>query len=557
MAESITIKALQDASLNVKSLEEVVNGNDTKQVTTRLGETYPSVKKAIKTLFENGGLPATPFKTKVLMEDSELVDGDYAVVTDDTDDNNGIYIKEVGAWSKSKYDSKSNIDDLLSRIEGVSTNFDNRYIPILADANNRILIGYDTLEDKAIIAGSIEGGSNQVDAQEFDINHFLFYGQSLSVGATAIDILSTSQPYSNLTFNTSPRMDGTATSVIPLVEQANNPSSDGKADRGETVCSGAANYASRSMMLENSINPDNHVIFASTAGHGGYRVDQLEKGTDWYNFFKSHVQKAFDLNTQNVGVTAIGWVQGENDAVYNVKTPYQTYKDKLVKLQKDMSEDIRVITGQNGIVPFITYQMSYEAQRWDAVAKAQLDLVRESDSFHMATPIYHIPYATDKVHLTSIGYKWLGAYFGRAYKQLVIDKKEPDYINPLSATIRGNTVTVKFDVPKKPLVLDVETLAVTTDNGFKVVDQSGVKINISDISVADDTVLITLASTPSSNVSVRYALDYQGAGLTVTGGASGNLRDSTTDTVIISGQSKSLYHVCPHFELTAFADKGI
>ena len=103
MADAITIKALQDASLDAKSLEEVVNGNESKQVTTRKGETYPSVKKAIKTLFQNGGLPATPFATKALMTASPLVDGKYAMVTDDTV-NNGLYVKTAGAWVKSAYD---------------------------------------------------------------------------------------------------------------------------------------------------------------------------------------------------------------------------------------------------------------------------------------------------------------------------------------------------------------------------------------------------------------------------------------------------------------------
>lgn len=108
MADAITIKALQDASLDAKSLEEVVNGNDTKQVTTRLGENYPSVKKAIKTLFENGGLPAAPFKTKALMTASALADGKYAMVTDETA-NNGLYVKTSGAWVKSSYDPLAQI----------------------------------------------------------------------------------------------------------------------------------------------------------------------------------------------------------------------------------------------------------------------------------------------------------------------------------------------------------------------------------------------------------------------------------------------------------------
>ncbi|MBO1529661.1 SGNH/GDSL hydrolase family protein [Psychrobacter sp. F1192] len=99
MANEITLKALQDASVDAKSLEEVVNGNESKQVTTRLGESYPSVKKAISQMFENGGLPATPFATKALMEASALIDGDYALVTDDTTtSNNGYYQKQSGSW---------------------------------------------------------------------------------------------------------------------------------------------------------------------------------------------------------------------------------------------------------------------------------------------------------------------------------------------------------------------------------------------------------------------------------------------------------------------------
>lgn len=119
MANEITLKELQDASKDAKSLEEVVNGSDGKQVTTRLGETYPSVKKAMKTLFENGGLPATPFTTKALMTASALVDGDYAMVTDDAvTDNNGLYLKAAGVWVKSAYDPvlSANILDSLQNI---------------------------------------------------------------------------------------------------------------------------------------------------------------------------------------------------------------------------------------------------------------------------------------------------------------------------------------------------------------------------------------------------------------------------------------------------------
>ena len=113
-----------------------------------------------------------------------------------------------------------------------------------------------------------------------------------------------------------------------------------------------------------------------------------------------------------------------------------------------------------------------------------------------------------------------------------------------------------FDVPKAPLLIDTSTLAATTNHGFKVLSGTD-NLTITSISASDSKVIIQLTETPSADLKVRYALDYRGTGLTFTSGGSGNLRDSTTDTVSIAGVEKPLYHVCPHFELTAFIDKGI
>lgn len=104
MADIVTTEQLRNASLDAQALEQFINGSEDETVLTRLSAKYPTLQKAIKQMFENGGLPAVPFATKALMTASPLVDGQYAMVTDDTDDKNGIYIKEGGAWIKSKYD---------------------------------------------------------------------------------------------------------------------------------------------------------------------------------------------------------------------------------------------------------------------------------------------------------------------------------------------------------------------------------------------------------------------------------------------------------------------
>ncbi|MCU4331945.1 hypothetical protein [Acinetobacter pittii] len=447
---------------------------------------------------------------------------------------------------------------------------DDRYSTDPVDANGRLLFGWDKLTDR-FFCGENFGGQQQTKVYKYyeqkpltlEINHILSYGQSLSVGATATTLLSTSQPYFNKTFSKGPRLDplgaGETLSVIPLVEQFNSPSSDGYSNRGETHCSGMANYASRAMMLENGIDPASHVIFASTAGHGGYTIDQLKKGSAWYSVFINHVNKAKELNAgKTYHVPVVPWIQGENNA-YSLgeQTPYAVYKAALAQLQADVSSDIQAITSQVDPVRFITYQMSYAAATWPDVAKAQLDLVRESENFMLSTPMYHFPYAVaDSTHLTNIGYKWLSAYIGRAYKQYMIEGRKPDFINPLAAQIIGNQITIKFEVPTLPLQIDTSTLASTTNAGFKVMNGSS-EIPITSVTALDDTVILQLTSAPTSPVKVRYALDYLGTGLIIREGASGNLRDSTKDTAVIAGVTKPLYHVCPHFELTAFLDKGI
>ena len=154
----------------------------------------------------------------------------------------------------------------------------------------------------------------------------------------------------------------------------------------------------------------------------------------------------------------------------------------------------------------------------------------------------------DGTHLTNVGYIWLGHYFGRAYKQLVSGKK-PKWINPISATARTTTLTIKFDVPVLPLRFDSITLPNTTDKGFKVVDDTGT-LTLSDIKVINgDSVQITLNRALGANPVVRYAIDYLGTGCQFTSGASGNLCDSDLSTVTINSSVKPMFNACPHFKL--------
>lgn len=434
-------------------------------------------------------------------------------------------------------------------------------LPLAVDKLNRVLLGYDVTNDKLVGAGLTDGGgsSSTIIVHESKdlpenirpiakaINIFMAYGQSLSVGATATTILSTSQPYSNTTFTSGPRAAGNDfSSKKPLVED-NLTAPDGGTNRGETVCSGAANYASTLMAIENGVDPASHVIFAHTAGKGGTKIADLSKGSTWYNNnFIGHITGANNLNP-NAPVHAMMWIQGETDLDQSTPTAYQAYYDMLKQLQIDTETDIKALNGQTTPVHYLCYQTSYKARTSPGVSLAQLHLCRDNNLFHHVVPCYHLPFYTDGTHLTNIGYKWLGEYMGRAYKQLVIDGKFPEGIMPISATLRGTVLSINVD-STYPLTVDTTTLALTTNYGLAVQDSKGL-ISLSSISVVDRTITANLARAIVGSAEVRYGYDYLGAGLNIVNGGSGNIRDTDPETTIIGGQQKPLWRPCPHFKL--------
>ncbi|HIH4132652.1 hypothetical protein [Klebsiella pneumoniae] len=431
-------------------------------------------------------------------------------------------------------------------------------IPLMIDGNNRLILGYDAEKDSVVGAGLNQSTITperkplplELRPIAKAVNHTLGYGQSLSIGATATTIISSSQPYSNITFSTGPRAaNNDVSSQKPLVEDNTSPAPDGGTNRGETFCSGMANYALTLAAIDNGIIPSTHVIFASTAGKGGTKLANLIKGTAWYNdHFLLHVTGQYALNHDSA-VHIIPIAQGETDLDQSPPTTAAVWRAMAEQFQVDAESDIKAVNGQTSPVFVQFSQCSYKAALSPNICLSQLDLVQKNKKFRLATPQYHLPRASDGTHLTNVGYKWDGAYRGRDYKELMFDGIESQYINPVSATLRGKTLTLKFDrIRVLPLRLDKENLAATTDYGFRVNDSNG-KVNITSSRSVDDTVVMELVTIPVGNTVVRYALDYLGEGLNIINGASGNLRDSDTSFITINNVNYPMFQIAPHFEL--------
>lgn len=392
-------------------------------------------------------------------------------------------------------------------------------------------------------------------------NGYIGDGQSLSLGAQGTPVLSDTQPYSNLTFSAGvkPTLTGNAfggqnTSAMnaskALVEDLGNPDGSGNA-RGETICSGAVNGMAALAISEDGLAATDVVWFASVVGKGDTILSALVKGQPWYQNYIDHVTKANALAVaagKTYRLAAIAWLHGEA----NSADSRSSYRGTVRTLFQDMQDDAIAITGQS-VKPHIhVYQTVYDIVSGGGPALALFDLANERDDVHLASPIYHLPHYGDNVHLTNVGYLRWGHLDSRVLKDVLVDHIHPQHINPISVShdAGAKTVTVQFAVPVGPLRFDTTRMAATQDMGFALSSSSGLATLTNVALVAIDTVALTYSGTLGTSPVVRYALDHLGTGLTISGGASGNLRDSTPDTFSQGGVTYPLHRVCPHFEVT-------
>ena len=391
------------------------------------------------------------------------------------------------------------------------------------------------------------------------LNHMLWYGQSNSIGATLVAegsrAISLAQPYCNLTFAGGPRAWDKAAGqwsflpLKPLVEDDDITGGAGgaRSQLGETPCSGGANHASR-LLARQGIAPSEHVILASTAGRGSYRIDQLEKGAPWYAHVLAQLAAARSASEHYVCRT-VSWVQGERDA--DEGTPHGSYLEKLDRLQRDLEADIQAVSGQTEPVSLLVTQVTAYARSHDDTARAQFDVQSSNPRIFIVVPSYRLPYE-GHIHYLNVGAQLCGIYHGRAYAALLRGER-PQMLRPLDATLSedGMAIRVRFEAPTLPLVLGPgDGLAAVENNGFSV-KAGDQEIPIASVVATGAEVRIALLAPAPDGVHVRYGLDHAGAGRSVAGEGYGNLRDSTAETVTIEGTDYRLYNAAPAFECRA------
>jgi hypothetical protein len=375
---------------------------------------------------------------------------------------------------------------------------------------------------------------------DFDYNHLMWTGQSLSNGSDSLVPLSTNALHGNV-------MIGSSVGFYPHREKTFMPLKTYKPEgrNMENPVFGAANYLGK---LYADRNGPPRAIVASSTGTAGLSIEELTKGGPWWELeddWKQQARKSkwyrwglmpaavrhgkeiADALGKSYGVIALCWVQGESNygGVNNRVTTKEGYKKKLKDYRNNfIKECVKGIAGQKGLPAFVTYQTggAYSSDyNGLAIGMAQWELTLEEPGCYLATPVY--PVVDYGGHLTSNGYRWMGAYFGKVLGKTLLERQDWKPLSPRRLSLDGRTIAIDFHVPEPPLVFDGVYVGSKKEDlpnkGFMVIDTFG-EVPILSLRIVLDTIVeIVCARDFVGPVYVRYAGKEKFDG-------NGNLRDS-------------------------------
>lgn len=335
-----------------------------------------------------------------------------------------------------------------------------------------------------------------------EVNIYIIYGQSFSVGTRSIVALSTENKFGNKMLGNSPRgmnFDSNTTSdefgplggsnvLVDLIEVTQDASGEISAPLGygETSLSGWLNFGkflhNQRLMTDND---DTRIFAGACCGVGGKSIAQLSKGAtpDFYNHVLTALQgikDAADAAGKTSRFCGIMWMQGENDG----NTAYSKYYSALETLRNDLITDGMSIFQQTLPPHWYNYQPggSYASDsNLLAVSRAMLDFCDNNPGLvSFVNPVGQLPNpmssSTVDNHLFANSYRWYGCDAAK-----VTDVVQSGYGRTVfrmrKAVYKGAVVTIGFTPPVPPLQIApayAGSVATTySDLGFTIRDGQG------------------------------------------------------------------------------------
>ncbi|CCW20154.1 hypothetical protein EBBID32_45250 [Sphingobium indicum BiD32] len=243
-------------------------------------------------------------------------------------------------------------------------------------------------------------------------------------------------------------------------------------------------------------------VLVSCHGVGGYRYDQLCKGTVPYANQITAITTAARRETlagRNYRMRYHEWTQGEADSGNAVGV----YLGKQVEYQADLTTDYQEIVGTTDEVIIVTTQVSnFTAYSLTQAPPMTLELLESSilypDKFICTGPKYHLPYV-DSTHTTAEGSIHFGHCNGRAMRL----HREGDWNGPLyvlSAVRTGDSVVLTFNAPYGGAPIDLNTSIVSDPGNYGVTfhQTGGAAVTVTGVAVTGDfEITVTLSATPT------------------------------------------------------------
>jgi hypothetical protein len=361
-------------------------------------------------------------------------------------------------------------------------------------------------------------------------------GQSLGEGSNGT--ITTAQEYDNVGF---PAYSTAPTELVVLTVGNTQV-----AGRGESPMYGALGHIKELIQDESGLAYTEHgyQMAACNNAYSGYSINALKKGTTPYANAMAQILAAYNIaqaEGRTFKVGAILWTQGEADGAM----PFATYRDLLKQLAEDYDTDSKAITGQTEDVVLISYQTGTGSLR--NVQLAQMAAAAESIKVVVACPMYQFSYY-DAQHIDAAGAKWLGGYYGLAYKRTLIDGAPWEPLQPISHTRQGAILTVNFNPQVRPLMIDTTLVPAQVNAGFSMVDSGGGALTISSVSVVGPSMVkIVAAASIPSGAKLRYGFNAAVGKGPYLGGC-GNLRDSQGASIVYSAVAMPMHNWCTFFE---------
>lgn len=252
-------------------------------------------------------------------------------------------------------------------------------------------------------------------------------------------------------------------------------------------------------------------VFAD--GRGGTAISHMIKGSNPYDALILDIQKSYDEARERgmeFFVPAVCWMQGESDMFDYTRVDYRKL---LRQFAVDVNKDVKRITGQKRDVKIVGYQSccltkcyNFNPTDYDcyeiSIPQAQMLLIREDSLFVAGTPVYHLDFVDDRLHLDGKSQMVVGRYNAAAVVDIVRNGNSNRGLYPVNVKSEGKTAFIEFNNNNGTLEFDTINVNKVKNYGFSVITP-GNKDIAQKVSIVDNGIVIE-CNAYTKGCKVRY-----------------------------------------------------